>query len=188
MTDFTRREIKIKFMELLSEKNFDKITVKELVDACGISRNTFYYHYHDIFEVMEDIFQCEIMREVEDEKRYGSLKEAFLLATKFVQDNRKAMLHLHQSTKRIFFEDYLIRVSDNVIKEYIYQQAEGLEVDESDINLLSVFYRHGLLGILKEWLDSGLQGGEEKLIERVAFILEGNIRISLTKISSDSSK
>ena len=52
MTDFTRREIKSKFMELLSEKNFDKITVKELVDACGISRNTFYYHYHDIFEVM----------------------------------------------------------------------------------------------------------------------------------------
>ena len=65
MTDFTKREIKTRFMELLSEKNLDKITVKELVDACGISRNTFYYHYHDIFEVMEDIFKCEIMRKVE---------------------------------------------------------------------------------------------------------------------------
>ena len=183
MTDFTRREIKTKFMELLSEKNFDKITVKELVDACGISRNTFYYHYHDIFEVMEDIFKCEIMRKVEAEQRYGSLKEVFLLATKFAQDNRKAMLHIHQSTKREFFEDYLIRVSDKIIKEYIYQQAEDLEVDESDINLLSVFYKHGLLGILKEWLDSGLQGGEGELIERMAFILEGNIRNSLIKIS-----
>ena len=183
MTDFTRREIKTRFMELLSEKNFDKITVKELADVCGISRNTFYYHYHDIFEVMEDIFHNEIMREVEAEKRYGSLKEAFLIATKFVQDNRKAMLHVHQSTKRTFFEDYLIRVSDKIIKEYIYQQAECLEVDESDINLLSVFYKHGLLGILKEWLDSGLQGGEGELIERMAFILEGNIRNSLIKIS-----
>lgn len=67
--------------------------------------------------------------------------------------------------------------------EYIYQQAEGLDVDESDIDLLSVFYKYGLLGILKEWLDSGLQGGEEKLIERMAFILEGNARNSLTKIS-----
>lgn len=184
MTDFTRREIKTKFMELLSEKNFDKITVKELVDACGISRNTFYYHYHDIFEVMEDIFQCEIMKVVEAEKRYGSLKEAFLLATKFAQDNRKAMLHLHQSTKRTFFDDYLVRVSDKIIKEYIYQQAEGLEVDENDINLLTVFYKYGLLGILKEWIESGLQGGEEELIERMAFILEGNVRNSLIKISS----
>ena len=184
MTDFTKREIKTKFMELLSEKNFDKITVKELVDACGISRNTFYYHYHDIFEVMEDIFQCEIMKVVEAEKRYGSLKEAFLLSTKFAQENRKAMLHLHQSTKRTFFDDYLMRVSDKIIKEYIYQQAEGLEVDENDINLLSVFYKHGLMGILKELIESGLQGGEEKLIERMAFILEGNIRNSLTKISS----
>ena len=61
MTDFTRREIKTRFMELLSEKNLDKITVKELADVCGISRNTFYYHYHDIFEVMEDIFHNEII-------------------------------------------------------------------------------------------------------------------------------
>ena len=110
MTDFTRREIKTRFMELLSEKNLDKITVKELAEVCGISRNTFYYHYHDIFEVLEEIFQCEIIKVVEAEKRYGSLKEAFLMATKFAQDNRKAMLHVHQSTKRTFFEDYLIRV------------------------------------------------------------------------------
>ena len=184
MTDFTRREIKSKFMELLSEKSFDKITVKELVDACGISRNTFYYHYHDIFEVMEDIFECEIMREMEAEKKYGSLKEAFLMATKFAQDNRKAMLHLHQSTKRMFFEDYLMRVCDKFITEYIYQQAEGLEVEESDIGLLTVFYKHGLIGILREWLDRGMYDGEEELIERMAFILEGNVRNSLTKISS----
>lgn len=183
MTDFTRREIKTKFMELLSEKNFDKITVKELVDACGISRNTFYYHYHDIFEVMEDIFQCEIMREVEAEKRYGSLKEAFLMATEFAQKNRRAMLHLHQSTKRTFFEDYLMRVCDKFIAEYIYQQAEGLEVDEGDINLLTVFYKHGLIGILREWLDCGMQKGEEEVIERMAFILEGNVRTSLRRIS-----
>ena len=82
------------------------------------------------------------------------------------------------------FEDYLIRMSEKIIKEYIYQQAEGLEVDESDINLLTVFYKHGLLGILKEWLDRGLHGGEEALIERMAYILEGNVRNSLTKISS----
>ena len=103
MTDFTRREIKTRFMELLSEKNLDKITVKELADVCGISRNTFYYHYHDIFEVLEEIFQCEIMKVVEAEKRYGSLKEAFIMATKFAQDNRAAMLHVHQSTKKTFF-------------------------------------------------------------------------------------
>lgn len=184
MTDFTRREIKTRFMELLSEKNLDKITVKELAEVCGISRNTFYYHYHDIFEVLEEIFQCEIMKVVEAEKRYGSLKEAFLMATKFAQDNRTAMLHVHQSTKKTFFENYLIRVSDKIIKEYIYQQAECLEVDESDINLLTVFYKYGLLGILREWIDSGLQSGKGELIERMAFILDGNIRNSLTKISS----
>ena len=57
-------------------------------------------------------------------------------------------------------------------------------MDESDINLLTVFYKYGLLGILREWIDSGLQSGKGELIERMAFILDGNIRNSLTKISS----
>ena len=57
-------------------------------------------------------------------------------------------------------------------------------MDESDINLLTVFYKYGLLGILKEWIDSGLQGGKEEVIDRMAFILEGNVRNSLRKISS----
>ena len=102
----------------------------------------------------------------------------------FTHKFRLDLLHVHQSTKRTFFEDYLIRVSDKIIKEYIYQQAECLEVDESDINLLTVFYKYGLLGILREWIDSGLQSGKGELIERMAFILDGNIRNSLTKISS----
>ena len=38
---------------LLQRKSVDKITVKELVDACGISRQAFYYHFQDIMEVIE---------------------------------------------------------------------------------------------------------------------------------------
>ena len=39
--------------QLLCRKPLDKITVKELVDTCGISRQTFYYHFQDIMDVVE---------------------------------------------------------------------------------------------------------------------------------------
>lgn len=41
------------FMQLSREKNVDKITVKDLVERCGISRQTFYYHFQDLLEVIE---------------------------------------------------------------------------------------------------------------------------------------
>lgn len=41
------------FMEISKTKSVDKITVKDLVEACHISRQTFYYHFQDILEVIE---------------------------------------------------------------------------------------------------------------------------------------
>lgn len=42
------------FWQLLAEKPYNKITVKDIVDRCQINRNTFYYHFHDIPELLED--------------------------------------------------------------------------------------------------------------------------------------
>ena len=41
------------FVSLSGEKPIDKITVKDLVEKCSISRQTFYYHFQDILEVIE---------------------------------------------------------------------------------------------------------------------------------------
>lgn len=41
------------FATMAKQKGIDKITVKALIDACGISRQTFYYHFQDIMEVVE---------------------------------------------------------------------------------------------------------------------------------------
>ena len=54
MTTLTKREILRAFSDLASEKPVDKITVKEITDLCQISRNTFYYHYQDVYEVLEE--------------------------------------------------------------------------------------------------------------------------------------
>lgn len=51
------------FMEVSKTKSVDKITVKDLVETCHISRQTFYYHFRDILEVIEWFVQ-QIFEEV----------------------------------------------------------------------------------------------------------------------------
>ena len=44
MSGFTKEIIARTFTELLEEKSMAKITVKDIVERCGVNRNTFYYH------------------------------------------------------------------------------------------------------------------------------------------------
>ena len=50
MSQLTKRAITESFMKLINQVPFDKITVKDIVEDCGVNRNTFYYHYRDIGE------------------------------------------------------------------------------------------------------------------------------------------
>ena len=53
-TRYTRQSIKETFLELLKQKNFTKITVTEICKISEINRGTFYLHYYDIHDVLED--------------------------------------------------------------------------------------------------------------------------------------
>lgn len=57
MPSFTRKAIMEAFLKILDEKPLGKITIRDIVDECGINRNTFYYHFADIPELLETIIR-----------------------------------------------------------------------------------------------------------------------------------
>ena len=65
MSELTKRAIQESFKKLLSNQPLDKITVKNITDDCGVNRNTFYYHYSDIYQLLEEIFLTEAQKSVE---------------------------------------------------------------------------------------------------------------------------
>ena len=66
MSQFTKKAIVETFLELLKEHSLDKITVKDIVEKCGINRNTFYYYYQDIYDLIDDVFDIETKKVLED--------------------------------------------------------------------------------------------------------------------------
>ena len=59
MPSFTRRAIMESFLKLLDARPLNKITIKDIVEECGINRNTFYYHFQDIPDLIEAIAKEE---------------------------------------------------------------------------------------------------------------------------------
>ena len=66
MAKFTKQAIMNCLLELLSTKQLDKITVKDICEICEINRNTFYYYFQDIYDVLDAVFQNEAEKSVRD--------------------------------------------------------------------------------------------------------------------------
>lgn len=71
MANLTKKALAASVMKLLESKPLDKITIKDITDECGVTRNTFYYHFQDIYDLCSWIFISraeEIMNAHRDEE------------------------------------------------------------------------------------------------------------------------
>lgn len=181
MAHLTEKAIMDSFVKLLSEKPFDRITVTDIVADCQITRRTFYYHYADIYALTEAMLRSELERALEDYEETGNWEDAFIYGIRFVTENKRAVYHLYKSNHREELSRYLDRVSVEVMSRFVDKQAEGLDADARDRQLVADFYRFALIGLVYRWLDDNMKEDPEELIRRIGRLFEGNIRRSLER-------
>ena len=107
MPNFTKKAIRESFIKLLNERPLNKITVKDIVEDCGVNRNSFYYHYQDLPALLEDIVSDEVKRIVEEYQEIGSIEDCFRATISFALKNRRAVLHIYKSMNREYYDRYI---------------------------------------------------------------------------------
>ena len=180
-TNKTKELLAQSLTELMVTTPLEKISVNDIVEHAGVGRNTFYYHYHDIYDLMKDIFRLETEKALERVGQQQSWQEGFLYSAQFILENKRAVYHVYSSMERDQLERYLYSIAEYIMISYVRSQAEGLDASEEDIRLLALFYKHAVVGIYNEWLQQGLKGDPQEVILRIGFLLDGNIRSSLEK-------
>ena len=100
MSGFTKEIIAKTFTELLDEKPMSKITVKDIVERCGVNRNTFYYHFKDIPDVVEFILKKKWDEILEHPQDRASILECMEEMADLVRNNRKVMFRYFMDTVR----------------------------------------------------------------------------------------
>ena len=105
MASFTKKAIRETFLKLLREKPVSRISICEIVETCGINRNTFYYYYQDLPELIEEILIEETEKAVSQFNDINSIEECVELLEGEIMKNKKPILHLHQSSVSYFMSD-----------------------------------------------------------------------------------
>jgi len=173
MANFTEKAIKETFIKLLSERPLSQITVKDIVEECGINRNSFYYHFQDIPSLIEEIVIEEADRIIAEYPSLDSLEMGFNAAIDFAEKNRHAILNIFRSVNRDIFEQYLWKVCDYVVVSYFKTVFAGQQISDEDSEILIQFYKAQCFGMVIDWLRSGMKADVHHKIHRICELQKG---------------
>lgn len=140
---------------LLTQKSVDKITVKELVAACGISRQSFYYHFQDIMDVIEWSVSQAIQESVEISLAAQTPRDALKSVILSLQKDGKLIQHLMGSQRRAEIERMMVKAMRTYLREMIQIKESNLPVSYRDMEAAIRFLSYGLVGMLMENLNKG---------------------------------
>lgn len=147
------------FWQLLEEKSYSKITVKDIVNRCQINRNTFYYHFQDIPDLLD-----KTVRNVADEiiRTYapgGSPNDCLEPIVEQLILHKQAIFHIYRSIQREVFLMHLERVALHTVSEYVHTvvATHDQTFSKDELSLLIRFGKCLLVGVLLDWLEDDMK-------------------------------
>jgi AcrR family transcriptional regulator len=185
VTQFTETAITTSFIKLLNERPFNKITVKDIVEDCGVNRNTFYYHFQDIRELVVKIFESETQKALSISLIDESWQKGFIAAAQFALKNKRAVYHIYNSVSREELENYLNHVAKDVMLKFITILSKEMNPNSKDVELVADFYKCAIVGMFLQWVNEGMKADPEQLINRIGYLFEGTILASLNRSNNN---
>lgn len=179
MKSTSKEQIQGSFRRLLFAKSLDKITVRDIVEDCGLTRNTFYYHYEDIYDLFDDYLDLQTQAAWRSLPPHCPWDETLLTLICSIFDTPQMGRHIFYSKKSDTMRLYLNRLLTVMIDRYISENARDLRVDADDRRLICDTITHALYGLLEQWLTGPDAPLMRSHLRRVARSFEPGIRLAL---------
>ena len=167
MANFTRRAIKGSFLKLLNQRPLNQITVKDIVEDCGINRNSFYYHFEDLPALIAEIVEEKLHALTQNHPTISSVEECFDTVVELVMENRRAVYHIYNSLSRDVFERYLMDACQYIVSTYLKAEFAGESLSEEDLNVLIRFHKCECFGAVIDWLNGGMKDNITDYFRRI---------------------
>lgn len=171
----TKRAIAYTFKDLLKEKPFNKITVNNIANKCDINRQTFYYHFQDIRDLIEWICIDEVDNILEKKYDCEKWEDKFLLIFKIMEEEKIYVKNIYSSVSVEVLRSNLYRLVYPIIYSEILEKSKGKNLREEDKKFITDFYKYALVSIVLNWIDNGMHENPELIVAKVSRLITGTI-------------
>ena len=175
-------EILVSALELvLQKKPIDKITVKDIVSECDLTRQTFYNHFTDIYELVDWAAGQATKRALNNSADYNNWQQGFYDVMIIIRDNQTIIDNTYKSAYRDLMEKHIYQVIYSYIIAVVEKQAVGMSVDQKHKDFIAHFYSLAFIAVIFEWLKDGMKDDPQDIVDQTAVLVQGDFKKALNK-------
>ena len=143
MANGTKEALADALRQMMKVKPIDKITVKDIVEVCGVNRQTFYYHFDDVDDLLEWVFEDDAERVLPKEVVYEHWLEDVMTFMDYLEKNSDFTLNVYNSNSRLYMLRYLKAKMKACIESFAVIVSEGKNIERQDFEFITEFYASG---------------------------------------------
>ena len=186
MTNATKAALEASLKKLLLKKPLDKITIRDITEDCGVSRMAFYYHFKDIYDLVEWACVEDASRALQGKKTYDTWQEGLVQVFEAVLENKPFILNAYRCISRDQMESFLFKLTYGLIRGVVDEQSRGVEISEEDKTFIAEFYKYSFVGIMLDWIKQGMSADHQLLAEKISTTMHGNVSNSIQNFARGS--
>ena len=187
VSEQTKLQLAAALKILMAQKSMDKITIAELTSLCNIRRQSFYYHFEDIYDLLRWMIENEAISLLKQQEGALLWKEGLLQLFRYLEENRTVCLCALKSVGRDHLRRFFEADIYAIIHRTIEQLTENIGVHNNlvsfvDVEMLTHFYVVALAGMIESWLLGEIDRTPEQLIQFVDIILNDQINGAAARV------
>ena len=179
MPNATKAALEESLKRLLLKKPLDKITITDITTDCGISRMAFYYHFKDIYDLVEWSCVEDGTKALQGKKTSESWTEGLTQVFEAVLENKPFIMNVYRNVDRERMENYLFKLTYDLIAGVVEEKSKGLDLSDEDKKFIANFYKYGFVGIMFEWIQAGMKEDIEELVNKMGLTLHNTVTTSI---------
>lgn len=177
----TKQKIIDALKHFMSLKDFTKITVKDILEEANITRPTFYYHFEDIYNAMEWMFNEELLILLKKSEDCVTWDEGILLVLQYVEENRAVCLCAYKSVGREVLQRMFLNKASTILLKFIDVLLVDIKADPDDVKFIAEFYTMAFVSALIQWMKQPQGRSPENLLQQIDIAMHGNIERALRR-------
>ena len=185
MSQTTKKAFAASLKKLLSQKPLDKIKIIDITEDCEVNRQTFYYHFKDIYDLLEWVYTNEAMKALEGKKTYDTWQQGFSKIFNYILENKEFVLNTYNSVSREYLERYLYNETYYLLVGVVEEKSKDMSVREKDKSFIADFYKFAFVGLVIDWIRKGMMEEPKDIIKRLNTLISGNIETALQRYRND---
>ena len=160
---------------MAEKKSLSKITINDLTQGCGVSRQTFYNNFKDIYDLVEWVYLQEVETSIGRGVVYDKWQDALTRIFRYISVNHVFVLNTYRSFGKGFLEKVLRKEIELFLSNQIFKKIEVTKEEAKQVEFSYSFYTYALVGVGLDWIEKQMPESVEELVERIEKVMLGEI-------------